>query len=363
MRRVLSVSLSQAMKGVALTLFPSAFIALLAWATAGSANGSTTDPMRGAVWLWLALHLTPFKLTATTSVGHAFFSILPLAGMFFPMAAIRRTFAPVLASAPTARAARIFYTTFYTLIVIALAIAAASSSVIPMWYYAGLCAALICVVSTISYKPRPHFAVAYYLFAIAWGVGAVAVGLSLLAHWSVLQSMNEVIQPGIIGGVLFLAVQILYLPNVALASMAYMTGSGMSLGAHTLITPIDFVLNNIPAVPLFAALPTGKHPFLMVGIIFWPLLFTAVVVVMKRTIPSGRRFNIALLRTLPLMIWFVWELCYFASGELLTPEMKRTGVLPERTASVAAISALVALTALLAIPKVIERISKARASE
>jgi hypothetical protein len=279
------------------------------------------------------------------------------------MVAIRRTFAPVLDSAPTARAARIFYTTFYTLIVIALAIVSASSSVIPMWYYAGLCAAIISVVSTISYKPRPHFAIAYYLFAIAWGVGAVVVGLSLLAHWNVLQSMNEVIQPGIIGGVLFLAVQILYLPNVALASMAYITGSGMSLGAHTLITPIDFVLNNIPAVPLFAALPTGKHPFLMAGIVFWPLLFAAVIVVMKRTIPAGRRFNVTLLRTLPLLIWFIWELSYFASGELLTPEMKRTGVLPERTASVAAVSALIALMALIVIPKLVQRFSKARLSE
>ena len=343
------------MKGVALTLFPSAFIALIAWATAGSTTGSTTDPMRGAVWLWLALHLSPFKLTATTSIGHAFFSVLPLAGMFFPMAAIRRTFEPLKEAAPTLRAARIFYTLFYTLITIALAIVSASDSVIPMWYYAGLCAGIISVVSTINYKPRPQFAMAYYIFAVAWGIGGIAVGFSLLAHWSVLQSMNEVIQPGIIGGVFFLAAQILYIPNMALAGMAYLTGSGMSLGAHTLITPIDFALNNIPAVPLFAALPTGKHPLLMAGAIFWPLLFTAVVLVIKKNSQTLRDLNKTILRTIPLLIWFVWELCYFASGELLTPEMKRTGVLPERTASFAALSAFLVLISLVYAPLLVKK--------
>ena len=59
MQRVLSVSLSHAIRGAALVLLPFAFIALVAWATAGSATGTTTDPIRGAAWIWLGSHHIP----------------------------------------------------------------------------------------------------------------------------------------------------------------------------------------------------------------------------------------------------------------------------------------------------------------
>ena len=358
LRRILSISLIQSSKGVALTLFPSAFIALLAWATAGSTSGNTTDPMRAAVWIWLGAHLTPFELSGSLTQSAGYLSVLPLAAILFPMWAVRRTFQRVVEVAPKIRAARIFYVFFYTLITITLALISSTSAIAPMWYYAGLCAGITALVSSFRFNPRPALAALVYIFAIAWGIGAVVVSISFLAHWSVLHDLSIVIQPGIIGGLLFTALQILYLPNLALAALAYLTGSGLSVGAGTLVTATTFDLQSIPAVPLFAALPTGSHPLLLAGIIFWPLLFLAVFYVINRVHPDWRSKQKDLLRTFIMGSFFSWELTYFASGELLTPAMKRTGVLPERTFSIAFASATLVALAAFYIPTLIRKYSK-----
>jgi hypothetical protein len=358
LRRILSLSLIQALKGVALTLFPSIFITLLAWSTAGSASGNTTDPFRGAVWVWLGAHLTPFKLSATTSQGSGFLSILPLGAIIFPIWAVRKTFPRVAESAPKIRGARFLYVFFYTFFTILLAIISASSSVSPMWYYAGLCAGITAFVSTLEFHPRQSLSALFYIFAIAWGVASIVLGISFLAHWRVMSDLSTVIAPGIIGGFLFLALQILYIPNMALASLGYLTGSGFSIGAHTLVTALAFNLNQLPAIPLFGGLPTGKHPLLTVGIVFWPLMFLFVFYVIAKSHSDFRERNRDLLRTFVMAIFFTWELSYFASGELLTPSMRRTGILPERTSIIAATSATFIALAFFYIPTLLKKYVK-----
>jgi preprotein translocase subunit SecE len=49
--RRLWTALQQVIRSVLIILFPLAFITLFAWATAGSTYGTTSDPMRAAVWL------------------------------------------------------------------------------------------------------------------------------------------------------------------------------------------------------------------------------------------------------------------------------------------------------------------------
>jgi hypothetical protein len=356
LRRILSISLIQASKGVALTLFPSIFITLLAWATAGSTSGNTSDPIRGAIWLWLGLHLGPFHLASTSAQGAGYLSILPLGGILFPIWAVRRTFPRVIEeyseNARKVRAARVFYTTIYTTATIILALLTASNSVSPMWYYAGLCAGITALVSTLKFNLRPSLAIAIYIFAIAWGVVTIILGFSMLAHWRVMNDLSIVIAPGIIGGVLFTFAQILYIPNAALAGLAYLTGSGFSVGAHTMVSASTFTLNQLPAIPLFGALPTGSHPLLFGGVIFWPLLI--------RTKSDWHERQREVLRTFIMAVFFVWELTYFASGELLTPSMKRTGVLPERTTSIAAMSAAAVAIAFFYIPKLFSVIQERR---
>ena len=93
LQRVLAVSFAQVLRSVFVILLPLAFIALIAWATAGSATGNTSDPMRAALWLWLGAHHIPFNLSGTT-VGYL--SFLPIGAMLIPFFALRLGFSRAL---------------------------------------------------------------------------------------------------------------------------------------------------------------------------------------------------------------------------------------------------------------------------
>ena len=78
MSRLLLVSLRQAVRSITLALLPIAFIALLVWATAGSSNGNTADPLRASLWLFLAAHHVPLQLSLSNQTLSGFISFLPL---------------------------------------------------------------------------------------------------------------------------------------------------------------------------------------------------------------------------------------------------------------------------------------------
>ena len=85
--RVVGVTLQQVIRSILIILFPLAFITLFAWATAGSTYGSTADPMRAAVWLWLGSHLAPFHITSNEITGYL--SYLTIGAAILPWLSIR----------------------------------------------------------------------------------------------------------------------------------------------------------------------------------------------------------------------------------------------------------------------------------
>ena len=89
MSRVLGAALPQVLRSVAWLLLPTSFIALLAWATAGSATGNTGDPLRAALWIWIGAHSIPFDLSLPPSGLAGHLSYLPLGALIFPILAIR----------------------------------------------------------------------------------------------------------------------------------------------------------------------------------------------------------------------------------------------------------------------------------
>lgn len=68
---------------------PLAFLSLIGWATAGSATGQTSDPIKAAVWLWLSAHHIPFNVTPQSGAGTGLLTYLPIGAMLFPFLAIR----------------------------------------------------------------------------------------------------------------------------------------------------------------------------------------------------------------------------------------------------------------------------------
>lgn len=326
--RILAVSLMQAARSVALTLFPASFISLFAWATAGSQSGNTTDPIRASVWIWLGAHLLPFHLNIASSHLPGALTLLPMGAVIFPIWAIRKSFPRVKEVLPKVEGARFFFAFTYTAIATSLALISRSSGITPIWYLVPLFTFPISYLATYDFKAAEnrYLRFAFHTFILVWGCAGIVVAISLVAHWQVLRDLGVVVSPGIIGGLLFLAIQILYLPNAALISLGYLTNTGFALGAGTVIDATHFTVHGIPAIPLFAGLPTGRHPSLQFGTIGLVIISAAMILPVLRENSLFKSRQFFALRTTFVSIVMVTVVGYLSSGELLTAAMNHVGI-------------------------------------
>ena len=358
--RIFAVSLQQAARSVALTLFPASFISLFAWATAGSQSGNTTDPIRASVWIWLGAHLVPFHLHIASNHLAGALTILPIGALIFPIWAIRKSFPKVTEVLPKVEGARFFFALSYTVIATLLALLSRSGGIAPLWYLVPLFTFPISYIATYDFKAAEnrYLRFAFYTLLLFWGLSAIAVAISLAAHWSVLRDLGTVIAPGIVGGILFLAIQILYLPNAAFIALAYFTGIGFHLGSGTSIGSSTFTLHGIPAIPIFAALPTGKHPLFIFGALII-VAFAAIAlfpILRENSLFKSRQFFG--IRTSLLITLIITVLAYLSSGELLTSELHLVGVTWWRVAAYFAAAFALVLVLTTYIPAGISRISR-----
>ena len=328
MQRVLSVSLSHAIRGAALVLLPFAFIALVAWATAGSATGTTTDPIRGAAWIWLGSHHIPFSIALPPTGIPGYFSYLPWGAIALPFFAIRTTFNRALdrlqGDFHDANGVRSIYSLFYTIIVTAIAYLTSSPTVQPQWYLAPVFAFFISITATLTCGPRLPISapavIATRIVAVIVGFFMVMVGILIFTNFAQVKLLTTALQPGIFGGALLLLLNILYLPNAAIALASYAAGSGFAVGAGTLVSPLWLHTDQLPVVPLLGILPTQRHPLLIAAAIF----FIAIGALLAYwTLKSGIQllFQSGLFLTVLLII-----LAYLSSGSLMTTEMGAFGV-------------------------------------
>jgi Family of unknown function (DUF6350) len=328
MQRVLSVSLSHAIRGAALVLLPFAFIALVAWATAGSATGTTTDPIRGAAWIWVGAHHIPFSLALPPTGVPGYLSYLPWGAIVLPFLAIRNTFNRALdrlqGDYHDINGVRSAYSLFYTVLVTAVAFLISSPAVTPQWYLAPIFAFLISIIATLTCGQRIKMStpliIASRLMAIIVGVSMVAVGVLIFTNFSQVKDLHTSLQAGIFGGALLLLLNLLYLPNAAIAFASYVAGSGFAVGAGTLISPWWYQNGEIPVLPLLGILPTQRHPLFIAAAIF----FVAMGALLAYwTIDGGVQL---LLQTAIFFMVMVALVAYLSSGSLMTDEMGAFGV-------------------------------------
>ena len=329
-QRVLWVSLTQALRSVALVLLPTAFITMLGWATAGSSNGNTSDPMRAAVWLWLGAHHVPFNLLLPPANQAGFLSYLPLGAMIFPIIAIRRCALRAKARLDLnengLRLLRTLFSLLYGAIAVLLALGSGTRAVHPVLYYVPLTTIAMVWLATVNLRAsegRKYFAsmdFALRLVAIALGLSSIVLGISLAFHFSTIKNLIVVLQPGWLGAVLLLLFNLLYLPNAIVATLAYLVGPGFAIGAHTLVAPLTHRILEIPAVPLLGGLPTGRHPLVLLSAV---AVGVAGIILYRRNIALG---------TKSLLVSFLSAVCavalisYLSSGALLTRAMGSVGV-------------------------------------
>ncbi len=357
--RILLITLQQALRSVALLIFPLTFIALIAWATAGSSSGNTTDPIRAAAWLWLASHLVHFSLALPPAHIAGALTILPIAAALLPITIIRSGISRSAEVTGNLRASRIFFTLWYGLISVALALASSSEPIKADLLTAAIYPVLIALVAGISLpvKRLQILRFTYWSWATIVGLAGVVAAFSLFAHHALLHNLTVVDQPGIVGGALLLAIQIAYLPNVAIVALGYFTGAGVTMGAHTALSPLHFSIHGIPAIPLLAALPNGKHPLYLISNI---LILVLVVAQMVRARRSIHRYRSAFTE-IAFSLVLISLGGFLASGELLTKEMSPVGVRWWYIDAIYASCALLALMVMIAMPSLVSNIRARRA--
>ncbi len=325
--RILLVTFQQAMRSVVLTLFPISFIALIAWATAGSTSGNTSDPIRAAIWLWLGAHLVPFHLSLAPAFIPGAVSYLPIAATFFPFLAVRSGFQRSAALLGNERAARSFVVLWYTLIATTSGVLVQSPSVKPVIYLVPIYVGFIALISTTNFSAKyfEKFRILSFSFILLIGTALILVAISLATHFKVVNDLAVVIQPGWVGGVLFLLLQLLYLPNIAISALSYLFGLGFSIGAHTQVDPFNFHLTSLPAIPVLGALPTGKNPWLISGVALLAIALLLNQINLFRDIFDTKQRILEIIKvTVPFAI-AILLLTYLSSGSLLTKELTPVG--------------------------------------
>lgn len=329
-QRVLWVSLTQALRSVALFLLPSAFISLLAWATAGSSNGNTSDPIRAAMWIWLAAHHVPFRLVLPPAGQSGLFSYLPMGALIFPFLAARSGFTRIKdhidIGERSLRLSRSLFTIFYTLIAMLIAWGSGTTAVSPILYWVplitvpGIWFATGTVRSRVRRKEIASIQIATRLIALGLGVSSIVLGFALFFHLKTVENLTVVLQPGWIGGLFFLVLNILYLPNAIVATLSYLAGPGFAVGAHTLFSPLSHKISEIPALPILGALPTGRHPMVLISIVVF--LFAGGVLYNWAITQNSR----VMVQSYLAILVGIALISFLSSGALLTKAMGVVGV-------------------------------------
>jgi len=327
-QRVLAVTLAQVVRSISVVLLPVAFLSLIAWATAGSTNGNTSDPIRAAIWLWLGAHHVAFQLTISQGAETGWLTYLPLGALIFPILAIRSGFKRSIERLDndyqSVALARTLFISLYILITALIAFLVTTESVKPVWYLTPLITIPVATLSVLSAERRkvssqPIFFATRILAALS-GIAFLVVGISLLIRISIVKDLTQVLEPGILGGLLLLLLNILYLPNAAVATIGYFAGPGFAIGNGTIISPLSYQVPEIPALPILGALPTGKFALALIAVLF----FVAAGVALTSWTLNQRPE--VLWQSFTLVLLAIAFISWAASGSLMTAALSAVGV-------------------------------------
>jgi hypothetical protein len=266
-------------------------------------------------------------LSLPPAAVEGFLSYLPLGGLLFPFLAIRSSFTRVVErldkDTHLVNIARVHFTLIYCISAELLILASKTGAIRPVWYLAiailipAVYLTTLTVGKTVTLTQPLNFGTR--IVALLLGVSALFLAFSLFMHLSTVRDLITVLQPGIFGGFLLLLINIVYLPNAAVSSMAYLSGTGFGVGSNTLVSPLEHSVAQIPALPILGALPSTEHPQFLFSIFFFVM---AGALLASWTITLSTRI---LWQSYFVSLLLIFLLTYFASGSLLTQEMSAVG--------------------------------------
>jgi hypothetical protein len=157
------------------------------------------------------------------------------------------------------------------------------------------------------------------VIALLLGVSAIALGIALFMNLELVKNLTLVLQPGIFGGFLLLLLNVLYLPNAIVATLGYFSGVGFAVGSQTMVSPLSFDLDKIPAMPILGALPRNESLISLLGI---AVIIFAGVLLVTWTVDLNQKVLTQSLIVATLLAAF---LGYSGSGALITEAMSAVG--------------------------------------
>lgn len=341
MPALLLVSFKQAVRSTTLIILPLAFISLVAWATAGSSTGNTADPLRAAIWFFLIAHHVPLDLAFSNNSISGALTFFPLGALVIPYLAIksgykRLTLDRDISTLRNKRALVISLALTYALFGTLVSLFATGSTVKASWYLVFPVLFIVAAVSGfLSAQLLPNHGIQLpwqralrtsWIVVIALiGFGGIVFALSLAWHFSTVLQLTQVIEPGIFGGLAFLVVQVLYLPNFAVSALSYFAGSGIVIGSGSWLNPFVHRIDEIPAIPLLGGLPINTHPYLALLIAGLIAVGAFIARYGARIYSNNSESQQFLLSTLGFIALLILIIARASSGELLSSNLASVG--------------------------------------
>jgi hypothetical protein len=338
---LLKVAFGQSIRSITLILLPLAFISLITWATAGSSTGNTADPMRAAIWFFLIAHHIPLDLSLSNETIAGRLTFFPIGALIIPFLVIKNALLRMsqrlgASSASQKRAHLLALSFIYSLLGTLLSLLSLGGTVKAPFYIVFPILFLVSAVSGyIASNLLPdqglHFPwqralkLATLLLLALVGFAGLVFSFSLIWHFETVLDLTRVIEPGVFGGLAFLLVQILYLPNFFISTLSYIAGSGVVIGNGTWLNPFVHRLDEIPAISLLGGLPIGAQP--LIGLLVLVILGLGIAI--GKYGVSKYQDEVELRRFLLALLGFIAGLTLFiaraSSGELLSPNLESVG--------------------------------------
>ncbi|WP_019632417.1 DUF6350 family protein [Actinomadura atramentaria] len=271
---------------------------------------------RTAVTFWLVAHHAGFSLE------HGRVGLLPIGILVLPGALLYRCGGWMIRSAGTPRRPRravvdvaVALAVPYAVLAGLLALVATTKAVRPSPWQALLACLLVAfaagglgaaravvaargprvrsglgaLLRLLPARPRALVVGVCGALGVLLAAGALLVGASLALHLPDADHAYRDLAPGIVGGVLLLLVELVFLPNAIIWGSSYAVGAGFAVGAGTSVSPSGVFLDLVPAFPPLAALPDpGPAPVVSFVALVAPFVAGAVGgVLTMRSLPGS----------------------------------------------------------------------------
>lgn len=167
-------------------------------------------------------------------------------------------------------------------------------------------------------------------------VSSVLITLSLAIGWVEVLRLYQALSLSFLGGLMVTLGQLAILPNLIIFGAAWISGTGFSIGAGSFVSPLASQLGPLPALPIFAALPTGG---IERGIVFAviPVVAAIIATLLARKSTERMRWEFATSFSAATVLGFfsalvaatlAFVLAFLASGGLGPGRFAEVGINP-----------------------------------